>query len=73
VSRPHYVRRAHELNQEIVVSHCAVCHRFIGAAPSYRLLKLMEDIHQCGTHTPAVRAKKKKKRHAPRKFQNSLR
>jgi CheY-like chemotaxis protein len=48
----HFVRRPYEANQELIVSHCTVCHGFVGAAPSYPLLKLMEDLHECAQGAP---------------------
>ena len=44
-----FVRRPDESNEDIVVSRCALCRAFVGAAPSQLILKIMEDAHICRT------------------------
>lgn len=42
-----FVRRPYEPNPDIVTCHCAKCGALVGASINYRILKGMEDAHNC--------------------------
>lgn len=42
-----FLHRPYELNPAIIVCHCLECGKMVGASSSYRLLNMVEEVHQC--------------------------
>jgi hypothetical protein len=42
-----FIRRPNEINNDVVICRCAKCGELVGGSPSYVLMKVMEDLHQC--------------------------